>query len=86
MATGCNLAAGHFGRKFLMQMRKLVAPLLVSLFSLGLTACGTMDYRNDYSSVGHFAPIDVIESNYVESTLDAEIASLQAPWLASAAA
>ena len=69
-----------------MQMRRLAAPLLVSLFSLGLTACGTMDYRHDYSSVGHYGPIDVIESNFVESTLDAEIASLQAPWLASAAA
>jgi hypothetical protein len=69
-----------------MQMRRFVAPLLVSLASMGLTACGTMEYRNDYSSVGHFAPIDVIESNYVESTLDAEIALLQAPWLAYEAA
>ena len=55
-----------------MQLRKVVAPLIASL---ALTACTTMEYRMDQA----MNPIEVIESNYVESTLDAEIVLNETP-------
>jgi hypothetical protein len=55
-----------------MQLRKVVAPLIASL---ALSACTTMDYRLDQA----MTPIEVIESNYVESTLDAEIVLNETP-------
>ena len=49
-----------------MQLRKALAPL-IAVLSLG--ACTTVEYRMDQA----MTPIEVIDSNFVESTLDAEI-------------
>ncbi len=57
--------------------------LAISLLALGLGACGTMELRQEA-----MAPIEVIESNYVESTNDAEIVFADTPampWQAPAA-
>ena len=63
-----------------MQTRKFSAPTLaVSVLALALGACGSVEHRKDYSS---FTPIEVIESNYVESTNDAEIVFTETPWQA----
>lgn len=55
-----------------MQLRKVVAPLIASV---ALSACTTVEYRLDQA----MTPIEVIESNYVESTLDAEIVLNESP-------
>lgn len=47
-----------------------------------LGACGTAGYQPDQQSL---APIEVIESNYVESTNDAEIVFVDLPFQACAA-
>ena len=63
-----------------MQTWSFVAPLLASVLALGLCACSTIEYRHDYTTA-----IEVIESNYVESTNDAEIVlndkSSETPWI-----
>ena len=57
-----------------MQLRKAVAPLIASL---ALGACTTVEYRMDQA----MTPIEVIESNFVESTHDAEIVLNETPSL-----
>lgn len=52
-----------------MQIAKSLTPLAAAILALGLSACGTMDLRSETA----MTPIEVIESNYVESTLDAEV-------------
>lgn len=51
--------------------------VFAALFALSLGACGSAEYRHDYQSMA--APIEVIESNFMESTNDAEIVYLEIP-------
>jgi len=52
-------------------------PVFAALFAFSLCACGSAEYRQDYQSMA--APIEVIESNFVESTNDAEIVYQELP-------
>lgn len=58
-----------------MQTRSFVAPLLAAVLALGLCACSSIEYRHDYTTA-----IEVIDSNYVESTYDTEIVLDETPW------
>jgi len=55
-----------------MQLSKVVASLITAV---ALSACSTVDYRMEQA----MHPIEVIESNFVESTLDAEIVLNETP-------
>lgn len=55
-----------------MQLSKVVASLIAAT---ALGACSTVDYRMEQA----MTPIEVIESNFVESTLDAEIVLNETP-------
>ena len=52
-------------------------PVFAALVALSLCACGSAEPRRDYQSMA--APIEVIESNFVESTNDAEIVYQELP-------
>ena len=54
-----------------MKLTLLSRPVLAAVFSLGLCACGSVEYRQDFQSMA--APIEVIDSNFVESPNDNEI-------------
>jgi hypothetical protein len=47
--------------------------VLTVALALGMCGCSTMEYRTSA------APIEVIESNYMESTNDAEIVHVETP-------
>ena len=59
-------------------------PVLAALFALTLCACGSIEYRQDYQSSA--VPIEIIDSNFVESTYDTEIVYTETPWQIYAAA
>ena len=46
-------------------------PALVAVFSLGLCACSSVEIHQDFQSMA--APIEIIDSNFVESPYDNEI-------------
>jgi len=46
-------------------------PVLAAVFSLGLCACSSVQIHQDFQSMA--APIEIIDSNYVESPYDNEI-------------
>jgi len=54
-------------------------PVLAAVFSLGLCACGSIEYHQDFQSMA--APIDIIDSNFVESPYDTEIVFTEIPFL-----
>ena len=58
--------------------------VLAAVFAMALSACGSVEYRQDYQSLA--VPIEVIDSNYVESTYDTEIVYTETPWQIYAAA
>ena len=60
----------------LMQTRSFVTPLMGAVLALGLSACSSIDYRHDYTTA-----IEVIDSNYVESTYDSEVVLNETPWI-----
>lgn len=59
-----------------MNIRCFVAATL----ALSLCACGSVQHRQDYNYHRSMVPIEVIDSNYVESTNDAEIVFIETPW------
>jgi hypothetical protein len=59
-------------------LKRFGRPVLAALFSMGLCACGSVEYRQDFQSMA--APIEVIDSNYVESPNDTEVVFMEIPW------
>ena len=52
-------------------------PVLAAVFSLGLCACSSVDIHQDFQSMA--APIEIIDSNFVESPYDNEIVLIGNP-------
>jgi hypothetical protein len=52
-------------------------PVLAVVFSLGLCACSSVEIHRELQSLA--APIDVIDSNFVDSPYDNEIVLHQTP-------
>ena len=46
-------------------------PVLAMVFSLGLCACSSVEIHQEFQSMA--APIEIIDSNFVESPYDNEI-------------
>ena len=53
-------------------------PVLAAVFSLGLCACSSVEIHQDFQSMA--APIDIIDSNFVESPFDNEIVFTETPF------
>jgi hypothetical protein len=65
--------AGYFRRKEMKFKGFVVRSALACVVAFGMCACSTVDYR----STG--AAIEVIESNFVESTNDSEVVLQETP-------
>ena len=52
-------------------VQRFSRPVLAAVFSLGLCACSSVEIHQDFQSMA--APIEIIDSNFVESPYDNEI-------------
>jgi len=58
-------------------LTSLVRPVLAGIFSLGLCACSSVQIHQEFQSMA--APIEIIDSNFVESPYDNEIVLNEGP-------